>query len=112
MIPFKIGFTRLEEEEEEEEEKPLVNSVVTGKSDRAVTENDGNSVSAASGKQVVTAKVTTACSISFSFDYFGILSYFVLFFWHSSFYFSSVLLFRFILVCFISFLSPYFQYLT
>jgi hypothetical protein len=62
MIPYKIGFTRLEEEEEKEkeEEKPLVSSVISGKSNSTVTENDGNSVSTASGKQVVTAKVTTA----------------------------------------------------
>ena len=58
MIPYKIGFSRLEEEEEEEEkekedEKPLIRSVITEKSDSIVTENDGNS----SGKQVVTAKV-------------------------------------------------------
>ena len=61
MIPYKIGFSRLEEEEEEEkekdDEKPLISSVITEKSDSIVTENDGNS----SGKQVVTAKVRELC---------------------------------------------------
>jgi hypothetical protein len=99
MIPYKIGFTRLEEEEEKEEEKPLVSSVITGKSNSTVTENDGNSVSAACGKQVVTAKVSTAllCFIFIPclFGCFGMFYYFIVFSGRSSFFFSSFVLFRF-----------------